>query len=145
MSIVRWDPFAELQSMLSPLTSRSSGLWPRLSGDGDVTFEWTPSADISETDKEYVIRAGLPGVKKEDIKVNLRDRMITIEGRRKQDSEERNEKFHRVESFYGSFARSFTLPDNIKADAVRSEYKDGVLAVHIPKSVKEGPKQVPIQ
>lgn len=144
MSIVRWDPFAEMQSLLAPW-SRASGLLPRLSTDGDVTFEWSPTADVSETEKEYVIRAALPGVKKEDIKVNLREGLITIEGERKQEKEEKNEKFHRVESFYGSFVRSFGLPDNAKSDAVRSEYKDGILAVHIPKVEKEKPKQIPIQ
>lgn len=144
MSLVRWDPFAELQSMFAP-SWRSSGLLPRLSTDGDVTFEWSPTADISETDKEYVIRASLPGVKKEDIKVNMREGLITIEGERKQEKEVNTEKFHRVESFYGTFARSFGLPDNIKADAVRSEYKDGVLAVHIPKAEKEKAKQIAIQ
>jgi HSP20 family protein len=144
MSLVRWDPFAEMQSMFGPLW-RPSGLSPRLSTDGDVTFEWAPSADISETDKEYVIRTSLPGVKKQDIKVNMREGLITIEGERKQEKEEKTEKFHRVESFYGSFSRSFGLPDNIRVDAVRSEYKDGVLAVHIPKVEKEKAKQIAIQ
>ena len=144
MSLIRWDPFSELQSIFGPL-ARSSGLSPRLSTDGDVTFEWSPTADISETDKEYVIRASLPGVKKDDIKLNMREGLITIEGERKQEKDEKTEKFHRVESFYGSFARSFGLPENIKADAVRSEYKDGVLSVHIPKVEKEKAKQIAIQ
>jgi HSP20 family protein len=145
MSLVRWDPFAEMQSMLSPLLSRSSGLQPRLSREGDLTFEWSPSSDISETDKEYVIRAQLPGVKKDDIKVNLQEGLVTIEGERKQEKEEKNEKFHRVESVYGSFARSFSLPDNVKAEAVRCDYQDGVLTVHIPKLEKASPKAIPVQ
>lgn len=145
MSLVRWDPFAELQSVFGPLMSRATGLSPRLSHNGDLTFEWSPSSDISETDKEYVIRAQLPGVRKEDIKVNLQEGMISIEGERRQEKEEKGEKYHRVESVYGSFARSFSLPDNIKADAVRSDYKDGVLTVHIPKVEKEKPKTIAVQ
>jgi HSP20 family protein len=144
MSIVRWDPFSEMQSMFAPLM-RSSGLLPRLSTDGDVTFEWSPSADISENEKEYVIRASLPGVKKDDIKVNMQEGMITIAGERKQETEDQNEKFHRVESVYGSFARSFGLPDNVKGEAVKSEYKDGILTVHIPKAEREKAKQIAVQ
>lgn len=144
MSIVRWDPFAEMQSMFAPLF-RSSSLQPRLSTEGDVTFEWSPSADISENEREYLIRASLPGVKKEDIKVHMQEGMISIGGERKQEKEDKNEKFHRVESVYGSFSRSFGLPDNVKADAVKSEYKDGVLTVHIPKAEKEKAKQISVQ
>lgn len=145
MNLVRWDPFAEMQSLFAPLMSRNSGLLPRLSEDGDMTIEWSPSADISETDKEYLIRAELPGVRKEDVKVNLASGMITIEGERKQEKDEKGEKFHRVERFYGSFSRRFLLPDNIKVDVVRSDYKDGVLSIHIPKIEKEKPKQIPVQ
>lgn len=144
MSVVRWDPFAEMQSVFAPLLSRNWGMMPRLSSDGEG-MEWSPSADISETEKEYVINAELPGVKKEDLKVNLAQGMITIEGERKQEKNEKGEKFHRVERLYGSFLRRFSLPDNIKADAVRSEFKDGVLCVHIPKTEKTQPKQIPIQ
>lgn len=144
MSIVRWDPFAEMQSMFAPL-ARSSGLLPRLSTDGDVTFEWSPSADISENEKEYAIRASLPGVKKEDIKVQMQEGMITISGERKQEKEDKNEKFHRIESVYGSFTRSFGLPDNVRAEGIKSDYKDGVLTVHIPKAEKAQAKQISVQ
>jgi HSP20 family protein len=150
MSLVRLEPFAEMQNLFGPMLSRASGLFPRLSGDGDVSFEWIPSADICETDHEFVIRAGLPGVKKEDIKISLRDGVITIEGERKQHQEEQNEKVHVVESFYGSFARSFTLPNTIKAESVSSVYNDGVLCVRIPKcelpkAEQEAPKQSAVQ
>jgi len=145
MNLVRWDPFAEMQSMFGPLMPRGMGLLSRLSGDGEIALEWSPSADISETDKEYLIRAELPGIKKEDVKVNLSDGMITIEGERRQEKDEKTEKFHRVERLYGSFSRRFSVPEHIRADAVRSEYKDGVLCVHIPKTEKEKPKQIPVQ
>jgi HSP20 family protein len=147
MSIVRWDPFADVDRLFSRMMMRGLGRSPRLSveDDGGVTFEWTPSADISETDREYLIRAELPGMKKEDVKVTLGDGLLTIEGERKQHKEEKNEKVHRVESYYGSFTRTFGLPDNIKADGVRCESKDGVLTVHIPKTEERKPKQIAIQ
>ncbi len=146
MSIVRWDPFAEVDGLFNRMMPRLGRL-PRLAveDDGGVSVEWSPSADISETDKEYLIRAQLPGLRKEDVKVTLGDGVITIEGERRQEKDEKGEKFHRVESFYGSFARSFALPDNIRADAVSCENKDGVLTVHIPKAEQKKPKQIPVQ
>jgi HSP20 family protein len=144
MTIIRWDPFSSVDSLFSRLAS-----WPRLGieGNGDRALGWAPSADISETDKEYVIRAQLPAVKKEDVQVTFDEGMITIKGERKQQKEDKNEKFHRVESFYGSFERSFSLPDNVNADAIRCDSKDGVLSVHIPKTEtsKQKPKQITVQ
>src|SRR6185295_14730299 len=102
---------------------------------------------ISETEKEYVIRAALPAVKKEDVRVTVDQGMITIEGERKQEKEDKNERFHRVESFYGAFSRSFSLPENANADAIRCETKDGVLTVHIPKTqiVAAKSKQIKVE
>jgi HSP20 family protein len=123
--------------------------WPLQSsaGNGEKSLRWSPSADISETAKEYLIRAELPAVKKEDVEVILDQGVITIKGERKQQQEDKNEKYHRVESFYGSFERSFSLPDNVSADAIRCESKDGILSVHIPKSeaTKQTPKQIAVQ
>lgn len=146
MSLVRWDPFAEVDSLFNRMMPRL-GRWPRLAieGESGVTFEWSPSADISETDKEYLIRAELPGMKKEDVKVTVSEGVLTIEGERKQQKEEKNERFHRVETQYGSFTRTFSLPDNIKPDGIRCEAKDGVLTVHIPKTEQKKPKEIQVQ
>jgi HSP20 family protein len=144
MAIIRWDPFSGVDSLFNRLAN-----WPQLGieGNGGRKLDWAPSADISETDKEYVIRAQLPAVKKEDVQVTFDEGMITIKGERKQQKEDKNEKFHRVESFYGSFERSFSLPDNVNADAIRCDSKDGVLSVHIPKTEtsKQKPKQITVQ
>jgi HSP20 family protein len=147
MSLVRWEPFAALDDTFNRLMPSLFGRNPRfLLGDGGETkFEWTPSADISETGQEYLIRAELPAVKKEDIKVSIDRGMITIEGERKQKTEDKNEKFHRVESFYGSFTRSFSLPENVNAEGIRCETKDGVLTVHVPKTPAEKPKQIKVE
>ncbi len=145
MSLVRWDPFAEVDSLFNRVMGRGQRPALSIEDDGGVHFEWAPSADISESDAEYLIRAELPGMKKEEVKVTLSDSVLTIEGERKQRKEEKNEKFHRVESYYGSFTRSFSLPSNVKADAVRCESKDGVLTVHIPKAEQKKPKTIAIQ
>jgi HSP20 family protein len=139
MSLVRWEPFNEMDSLFNRILRKSFTGLPRVSaeGNGGASLEWSPSADISETDKEYLIRAELPAVKKEDVKVTVDRGMITIEGERKQQKEEKTEKFHRVESLYGNFTRSFSLPEDINVEAIRCEEKDGVLTVHIPKTHAE--------
>ena len=148
MNIVRWSPFSEMESLINPLMPNAFANWQRLALGNGKKLEWSPSADISETEKEYVIRADLPAVKKEDIQVSLQEGMITIKGERKQQKEDKSEKFHRLESFYGSFERRFSLPENVNAEAVHCESKDGVLTVHIPKmaeSPKQKAKQITVQ
>lgn len=148
MSLIRWSPFSDMESFLNPLLPEALSNWQRLALGNGKKLDWAPSADISETEKEYVIRAELPAVKKEDIQVSLDEGTITIKGERKQQKEDKSEKYHRTESFYGSFERRFALPDNVNADAVHCESKDGILTVHIPKTVespKAKPKQITVQ
>lgn len=147
MNLVRWDPFGDMDRLFNRVMPRALGSWPRLAWDEDgaAKFEWSPSADISETDKEYLIRAALPAVKKEDVKVTVDGGMITIEGERKQHKEEKNEKFHRVESAYGSFTRSFSLPDDVDTKSIRCESQDGVLTVHVPKTATEKHKPIEVK
>ena len=148
MSVIRWDPFASFDETFNRMLPSVFSRGPRLALEsGAAKFEWRPFADISETDNEYLIRAELPAVKKEDVKVTIDSGILTIQGERKQEKEAKDEKVHRVESFYGSFERSFSLPDNVSADAIRCESKDGILSVHIPKSeaTKQTPKQIAVQ
>ena len=146
MSLIRWDPFADMDTLFNRMMPTGFSRWPQLSGDNGK-IEWAPSADISETDQEYVIRASLPAVKKDDVKVTVENGIITIKGDRKQQKEDKSEKYHRVESFYGTFERSFSLPENINSEAIRCESKDGVLTVHIPKmeAQKAKPRQISVQ
>jgi HSP20 family protein len=148
MSLMRWDPFADMDTIFNRMLPAGLSRWPRLAGTGsDRKLEWAPSADISETDQEFLIRAELPAVRKEDVQVTLDEGIITIKGERRQQSDNKSEKYHRVESFYGSFERSFALPDNVSADNIRCDSKDGVLTVHIPKAKvqKTEPKQISVQ
>lgn len=107
--------------------------------------EWVPLVDIEENDKEYVIKAELPEMKKEDIKVSVEDDVLCISGERKHEKEEKGKKYHRVERSYGCFERSFTLPDDADGTKVTAEYKDGVLKVHLPKSEKAKPKAIEVK
>lgn len=146
MSLVRWDPFANLDDIFARMPSLLARS-PRLSGDNEGATEWSPTVDISETDGEYLLKAQLPGVKKEDVHVTFDDGMLTVSGERKQEKEEKGEKFHRIESLHGTFSRSFSLPDAIDATSIRAEGKDGVVTVHVPKSKSETrkPKEIKIQ
>lgn len=130
MNITRWEPFREVEDMFrqySPFFARAL----RRVEDQDV--QWRPLADISETDKEYLIKAELPEVKKEDVKVTLDDGVLTITGERKHEQEHKEANEIRVESFYGTFSRSFSLPENIDPKGIQAESRDGVLRVRIPK------------
>jgi len=146
MSLVRWEPFGAFDDMFNRMPGLL-GRWPRTSLEGAARMDWSPSVDISETAEEYLIRAQLPAVKKEDVHVTFEGGMITISGERRQQEEQKGEKFHRMETFYGSFSRSFTLPDSIDEAAIRAETKDGVLTVHVPKSKVEAkkPTQIKVQ
>jgi HSP20 family protein len=140
MSLIRWEPFGTVDDVFARMPSLF-GRWPRaFDKEGQRALDWAPSVDISETDSEYLIRADLPAVKKEDVHITLDEGMLTISGERRQKSEETKEKVHRVESMYGKFSRSFTLPDNAEVASVRAESKDGVITVHVNK-IKTEPKK----
>ena len=105
---------------------------------------FVPSIDVSETDDQFHIQAELPGMKKEDINVNLENRRLTISGERKFEQKEEGETYHRVETRYGSFSRSFQLPDSVDEDSVQAKYKDGLLDITIAKSEDKVKKQIEI-
>lgn len=144
----RWNPFKELEEMEKRLSS-FFGHAPTAGNGGKkeaiTVAEWSPLVDISEDDKEYVIKAEIPEMKKEDIKLNVQDDVLTITGERKYEKEEKNKKYHRVERAYGSFIRSFTLPEDADGTKVTAEYKDGMLKVHLPKSEKAKPKAIEVK
>jgi HSP20 family protein len=144
MSLIRWEPFTAMDDMFARFPG-PLGRWPRLSGIGESNPEWSPSTDISETGKEYLIRAALPAVKKEDVDVTFENGILTLSGERRQQEEQNDEKFHKVESFYGSFSRTFALPDAIDATTISAESKDGVLTIHVPKTKTEIKKTTTIK
>jgi HSP20 family protein len=146
MKMTRWDPFRELEEMSSRLNRFFNQTSPRqLSEDGGETLaDWVPAIDIQETDGEYLIHADLPAVKKEDVKVSVQDGILAVEGERKQEKEEKGRKFHRLERSYGRFVRRLALPTDVDQQQVAAEFKDGVLVVHLPKSVAAKPRTIDV-
>jgi HSP20 family protein len=136
---------------LEDVEKRLSGLWGRrpAKGEGEKeaisVAEWSPLVDITEDEKEYLIKAELPEMKKEDVKLTVENNVLCISGERKYEKEEKDKKYHRVERAYGSFMRSFTLPDDADGAKVAAEYKDGILKVHLPKSEKAKPKSIEVK
>jgi len=146
MTLVRWDPFRELEDMSDRLNRMFARPALRPSGKETMTVaDWMPTVDISETDGEYLIKAELPEVKKEDVKVTVEDGVLTLQGERRQEKEEKDKRYHRVERSYGSFVRSFSLPESVDEEAVKAEYKDGVLNLHLPKTEKVKPKAIDVK
>lgn len=151
MSLVRWDPFRELESMNERLNRMFGGhpMPARHAGeptkDSMTIVDWSPSVDVAETAEEFQLKAELPEVKKEDVKVCVENGVLRIEGQRHQEKEEKGKKYHRVERSYGSFLRTFTLPDNVDDKNVRAEFKDGVLNIRLPKAEKAKAKTVEVK
>jgi len=146
-TLTRWNPLREMDDLQSRLANLFERV-PTRRKDGEnesiTVAEWAPLVDITEDEKEYIIKAELPEIKKEDVKVTVENGVLTISGERKFEKEEKNKKYHRVERAYGSFARSFSLPDVADAAKVNAEFKDGILRIHLPKSEKAKPKQIEV-
>lgn len=123
----RWNTSSELEDFHKRLDS--------LFADESLSVaQWAPRVDIVEDEKSYLIKAELPEVKKDDVKVTVQNGILTISGERKAEKEEKSKKFHRVERSYGSFTRSFTLPEDTDPERVSADFKDGLLKVILPKS-----------
>lgn len=103
-----------------------------------------PSVDLSENKDSFVLKAELPGMKKEDVKVTLQNNVLAISGEKKREQEEKGKTFHRIERSYGSFSRTVELPVAVKTDAIKAEFKDGVLTVELPKVEEAKPKEIAI-
>ncbi|MDX2480576.1 MAG: Hsp20/alpha crystallin family protein [Desulfuromusa sp.] len=145
MKLAKWDPFREMEGMLDPYSKSLD--WPFRGGrDLNTTgADWAPRADISETDAEFCITAEVPGIKREDVKINIEDHVLSIRGENKQEKEEKGKKFHRIERYYGSFSRSFSLPENVNEDKIDATFKDGMLTLTIPKTEIKKPKAIEIK
>ncbi|MGA9578568.1 MAG: Hsp20/alpha crystallin family protein, partial [Terrimicrobiaceae bacterium] len=123
-ALTKWNPFRELEDIQSRLSSLFGRTPLRGFGEEAMTVsEWTPLVDIAEDDKEYLIKAELPEVKKEDVKVTVEGGVLTITGERKFEKEEKGTKYHRLERAYGSFMRSFTLPEGAAGDKISADFK----------------------
>ncbi|MDX6767393.1 MAG: Hsp20/alpha crystallin family protein [Candidatus Methylacidiphilales bacterium] len=148
-AITRWDPVRELdefQNRLATLFGRSTVPATNDNPSEWLTrAEWAPLVDIVEDEKEYLIKAELPEVQKADVRVTLERGVLTLAGERKSEKEEKGKKFHRIERSYGSFVRSFSLPDDANPNGVTAEFKDGVLHVRVQKAEEAKPRQIDVK
>jgi HSP20 family protein len=144
MALIKWDPWLEIDDMFDRYTRAES--LPRNGGQKVVAKgDWAPRVDISETDKEFMIKAEIPEVRKEDVKVTVDNGILTIRGERKQEKQDNGRKFHRVERYYGSFTRSFSLPDNVEETKIQASFKDGMLKLQIQKTEEVKPSAIEVK
>jgi HSP20 family protein len=146
MNLVKWNPWREMPT----LPGRFNRLFDdpffhigQMADDSDLGV-WNPAVDLYEKDDHFMIKAELPGVNKDDIKIDLKDRLLTLSGERTYDNEVKEENYYRRERSYGKFQRAFTLPAEVDSDKIKAEFKDGVLEVEIPKPEEKKAKKVTI-
>jgi len=139
MSIVKYSPFNSVMRGGFDVDSFLNNRW---FGESDVL--WRPMADIIEKEQSYEIKVDVPGMKKDDINISIKDSILTLSGEKTEEHEEENRNFFRKERAYGKFERSFRVPQDIDPDSIKAKYEDGVLTVEVPKSEKSKHKEIAI-
>ena len=142
-SITRWDTYGGLSGLQEQVNRLFESAFPRRSDNSALTT-WAPAVDIYETENELVVKADLPEVSEKDLDVRVENNMLSIRGERKFEKKVEEENYLRVERTYGTFSRSFSLPNTISTEAIKAEYKNGVLTVTLPKRAESKPKQVKV-
>ena len=145
MALIRWDPIRDLDSLQSDMNR----LFDRFfeggrNANGGAVRRWIPPMDLVESEDHLVLRADLPGMKEDDVDIEIKDGVLTISGERRSEHEEKGEGFHRVERAFGRFSRSLSLPDGVDANKVAASFEDGVLEVKVPKPEETKPTRVQI-
>jgi len=143
-SLTRWDPFRELMSFRDDMERLFDSFFGRRHLEEAEGF-WYPVIDIEEDNENFIVKAELPGMRKEDIKISVRGNSLVVSGERKQESETKSKTFHRIERSYGKFTRTITLPSEADADKVKASYKDGILIVTLPKPETLKAKEIEIE
>lgn len=145
MAITRWDPFRDVLALQNRMNSIFQE-YNRNQNDGDqVTAAFVPPVDIYEDEHKIVLKLEVPGMKENDLDIQLENNVLTVRGERKFEKEEKEENFHRVERRYGTFYRSFTIPNTVNAESVKASYEAGVLRVELEKRAEAKPKQIKVQ
>lgn len=143
MNVIRWDPYRELTSFADRF-NRAFGA-PNRERDEEMSLgAWMPPVDISEDQEKIRLTAELPGVREDQVSLQMEGGVLTIRGERKFEDEKQGRNFHRVERSYGQFVRSFTLPNNVDREKIRASFTDGLLEIEIPKSEEARPRQIKI-
>jgi HSP20 family protein len=142
MALIRWEPVREMDTLQSEMNRLFDGFFgSRPDGTGR---RWIPAMDLVESETDFVLRADLPGLKEEDVVIEVKDNVLTISGERQAERGQTDEGYYRVERAFGSFSRSLTLPEGVDADQVNAEFDSGVLEVRIPKPEERKPRRVQI-
>lgn len=141
--LTKWEPFSDLVSLRDDMDRFFETFFGQHPEDREGF--WTPILDIEESNGNIVVKAEIPGMEKDEIKVSVRNNMLSISGERKQESETRDKTFHRIERSYGKFSRTITLPSEVDADKIKAAYKDGVLNIVLPKPESMKPKQIEVE
>lgn len=147
MAIVRWEPVRELTSLQNEVNRIFNAFFDTALGDGaagDGMRRWIPAMDLVETDDRFVLRADLPGVPEEDVRVELDDRVLTISGERKAALERDHDGYRHIERAHGAFSRSLTLPEGVDPDGITARFEHGVLEVTVPKPEARKPRRIAI-
>ena len=146
MDIVKWEPFRDVISFRDEIDRLFDGFFGRMPVRREIAqAAWMPLVDFEENKDEYLVRAELPGMKKEDVKISLVGDRLHISGERTKEKEEKGKTFHRIERAYGKFERVLALPAEVDGAHVRATYKDGILDIRLPKSDKTKPKEIGIE
>jgi len=143
MTITRWDPFRELNQLQSTLNRVFQG-YNRGDDELTTTTSFVPAVDIYEDEHNITLKMEVPGVKQDDLDIRVENNTLTVRGERKFEKEEKEENFHRVERRYGSFSRSFTLPNSVDTDSIHADYENGVLVLKLAKRAEARPKQIKV-
>jgi HSP20 family protein len=146
MAIVRWEPFRELGTLQNEMNRLFNTVFdtPSPGNGGSTLRRWMPAMDLVETADHFVLRADLPGMSQDDVKIEFEDGTLTLSGERKAEHESKNEGYYRVERAFGSFSRSLTLPKGVDPEAVTAKFENGVLEVRIPKPEERKPRRIEI-
>jgi HSP20 family protein len=146
MSIVRYDPFRDLRTLQEEVNRLFTGNLPRTFDDeGIARGSWSPSVDIYENKDQIVLEAELPGMKREDFDLSVENNVITLRGERQFEKKDDSDNYHRVERAYGSFTRSFTLPNTVSTEGATADYRNGVLRVTLPKRAETKARRIEIK
>jgi HSP20 family protein len=146
-TLITWNQLREMeaQNRLRPFL----GEFPNRMASGEIdslaVADWSPEVDISEDDRGYLLKADLPEMKKEDVRVTVEDGILSVSGERKSEKEDKKRKFHRIERSFGNFRRSFTLPEDADSTKVTADFHDGVLKVHLPTTARPRSKAIEVK
>lgn len=143
-TLTRWDPFRNFASFQEQINRLFEDSFTRFRGDDSSLTAWAPAVDVFETENELVLKADAPQIDEKDLDIRIENNMLTIRGERKFDKTVSEDNYLRAERAYGSFSRSFALPNTVDTSAIEADYRDGVLTVRLPKREESKPKQIKV-